>query len=470
MKKRMLLVILCLLMCAPAMTAAAEAGMLWYPQISQELPVVSITTESGDNHFATAYIREDKLAGLIDYVDGAVSVTDSDGQPLLEEKKAQVKVRGNWTLDYPKKSIRIKFDKKQSMLGLNEGQKFKSWVLLAEWKDLSMFNTPTALFLAQNILGADGYYCTDYRFVQLYINDEYWGVYLLVEQQEVKEGRVEVAQAKADEYDRYTGYLMEYDAYFQEEAALPGGDPVFEVYHTGITGDQHGYTIKSDIANKRQVAFLRTCMRLIYRTCHSAVTEGKHYVFNDKFTELIPVEGSSVKDTVAQVVDLPSLVDTYILNEIACNPDLAWSSFYLTLDLSPEGSKKLTFQAPWDFDSAFGIRAGYEALDVDYVANARNPWLSLVASEPWFMDMVRERWNEIKAVGIPEKTLELITTLKETYAPYFEQNSARWPSRIAEGNHELIDELNRCQSQQEAADYLYRWLSERFAYLEARWQ
>ncbi len=469
MKKRLLSICVCLLVLTGTM-AAAETDALWYPQISQQLPVVSITTESGNNHFVKAYIREHKLAGLIDYVDGAVSVTDSDGQPTLEEKKAQVKVRGNWTLEYPKKSIRIKFDKKQSMLGLNEAQEYKSWVLLAEWKDLSMLNTPAALFLAQNILGADGYYCTDYRFVQLYINGEYWGVYLLVEQQEVKKGRVDVAEGDEEEYDRYTGYLMEYDAYYQEEAALPNGDPTFEVYHTGMTGEQYGYTIKSDIANNRQVSFLRTCMRLIYRTCYSAIVKDQHYAFNEKYTELVPIEGVSVQETVAQVVDLPSLVDTYLLNEIVCNPDLGWSSFYLTLDLSEEGSKKLTFQAPWDFDSSFGIRAGYEDPRQDYAANAGNPWLRLFASEPWFMEMVKARWQEIKEAGIPEKTLELITTLKEAYAPYFQQNSDRWPSRIAEGNHELIDELNSCQSQQEAADYLYRWLSERFACLEARWQ
>jgi hypothetical protein len=163
-------------------------------------------------------------------------------------------------------------------------------------------------------------------------------------------------------------------------------------------------------------------------------------------------------------------VDTYILHEIVCNPDLGWSSFYLSLDMSESGSKKLTFQAPWDFDSSFGIRAGYEGSQQMYAAYAGNPWLSMFANQPWFMELVKERWAEIKEAGIPEKTLDLIVELKDTYAPYFEQNSARWPSRIAEGNHELIDELNNCKSQQEAADYLYRWLSDRFAFLDAQWQ
>ena len=102
-----------------------------------------------------------------------------------------------------------------------------------------MLKTATALFLAQNTLGADGYYCTDYRFVHLYINDVYWGMYLLAEQQEVNPGRVDIAENEAGSTDRYTGYLMEYDAYFNEEAALPNSDPVFQVYHQGLTGEQY---------------------------------------------------------------------------------------------------------------------------------------------------------------------------------------------------------------------------------------
>ncbi|MBR6667011.1 MAG: CotH kinase family protein [Clostridia bacterium] len=447
---------------------AEEASPLWYPQITADMPVISIST--GDsNRFATAWVREDKLQGRIDYVDAAITVTDGE-RVLLRNEKAQVKVRGNWTLDYPKKSIRIKFSKKQSMLGLNENQPYKSWVLLAEWKDLSMLNSATALFLAHNILGADGYYCTDYRFVHLEINGVYWGVYLLAEQQEVNPGRVDIAENEPGDANRYTGYLMEYDAYFTEEAALPRSDPFFEVYHMGLTGEQYGYTIKSHIEDNRQTAFLRGCVRLIYRICYAAVKEGKHYTFNDKYTELVPTQSSSVRDTVAQVIDLPSLVDTYILNEIACNPDLGWSSFYLSLDMSEDGSRRLTFHAPWDFDSAFGIRSDYESSWGDYARYAGNPWLLLFVDEPWFQEMVKARWAELTAMGLPEQTLAFVRTLTTVYAADFTRNYDRWPTRITEGNHELVPELNRCRSQQEAADYLYDWLSARFNYLNYCWK
>ena len=134
--------LLVLLFLLTAYTAGAEE--LWYPQMPEEMPVISIETMDGSNHFADAYMRDHKLQGLIHYVDALITVEGTD----VQAEKAQVKARGNYTLEYPQKSIRIKFENKQSMLGLNEGQAYKSWVLLAEWKDLSRLHSPIGLFLA----------------------------------------------------------------------------------------------------------------------------------------------------------------------------------------------------------------------------------------------------------------------------------------------------------------------------------
>lgn len=454
------------LMMAILAAGAAGAEELWYPRLPEEMPVISIETEDGSNHFADAYMRDHKLQGLIDYVDAFVTVEGT----AVQAEKALVKVRGNYTLEYPQKSIRIKFENKQSMLGLNGGQAYKSWVLLAEWKDLSRLHSPVGLFLAQNIVGADGYYCTDYCFVQLYLNGDYRGVYLLVEQQEVNPGRVEITEPEAESREKYIGYFMEYDAYFAEEAALPQGDPAFEVYHSGIAGEQYGYTVKSDILDKAQLRFIRSYMTRVYQICYSAIREQKFYVFNEEYTALVPAENMTAQEVIGKAIDLRSLVDMYILHEIICNPDVAWSSFYMSVDFGGNGNKKLTFQAPWDFDSCFGIRSGYESNQGRYALYAGNPWFQLIAGEEWFTDMVKERWAELSEKELPEKTLSFIGTLGDACNDELDENFERWPQRIWEGNHELIDELNQCTTHQQAADYLHRWLEARFDYLDKKWQ
>ena len=65
----------------------------------------------------------------------------------MQSDMGKVKVRGNWTTNYPKKSLRIKFDKKQKMFGLNSDGEFKNWVLLAAWKDSSFLRDAVGLKL-----------------------------------------------------------------------------------------------------------------------------------------------------------------------------------------------------------------------------------------------------------------------------------------------------------------------------------
>ena len=102
------------------------------PQITEEMPAVRINTLDGSNSFVTDYNRDNKLRDEIDYVDATISVDNCDSEYQLTDLKTEVKVRGNYTLNYEKKPIRIKFGKKNSMLGLHGGEKFKNWVLLAD--------------------------------------------------------------------------------------------------------------------------------------------------------------------------------------------------------------------------------------------------------------------------------------------------------------------------------------------------
>lgn len=466
MKRILWLAALLLCLCRAGL---AQEEALWTPVIETPLPVISITTADGSSEFATAYVRDDKLAGRIDYVDAVISVSGSDAAYTIDAEPAQVKARGNYTLEYPKKSIRIKFAHKQGMLGLNDGREYRNWVLLADWKDLSMTNNPVAMYLAHAIMDSHGYYVADCRNVEVYINGEYWGMYLLTEQQEVKAGRVELPEPDADYTGTDIGYLFEYDAYFMEEKNLPGGDPTFQIYHDGMSAEQYGYTVKSDITAKRQLCFLSGYVRRVYRIAYSVVQEGVHYRMNETGDGVVLSEETDPVKTIGAVIDLQSLVDMYVLNEIICNPDVGWSSFYITLDMSAAGDGRLVFQAPWDFDSVFGIREGFEDSQGLFVPGRGNPWFDLLCGENWFREMVRKRWQELTARGVQEQALTLVEAHREVYKEAYERNLVRWISRVLDGNHELIRELNLCMNQSQASAYLQRWLGARFAYLNSVW-
>ncbi len=457
---------------------SAAAGYGYFPNLSERMPAIHINTADGSNEWATRHSRWSKLMGLIDYTDATVSTADCEEQYLFSDAEAEVKVRGNYTLDYEKKPIRIKFKEKTGLLGLHGDEEYKSWVLLAEWKDLSMLNNTVAFYLGNTILGSEGLYCTDFRPVEVYLNGSYWGVYLLVEQQEVKDGRTGVPEVPKNYTGNDIGYFFEYDAYHDVEETLPDGDPTFVMDHLGVPATNSGYTVKSDINADSQLAFLKKYMNSVFFIAHQATRNGTYYKLTDdkQGVELAP-EYTSAPEAVGAVIDISSLVATYILNEIACDLDVDWSSFYLSVDLSEGGDGRVTFEAPWDFDSSFGIivREGRDCVSTDalYAAVHGNPWFQLVIGEEWFAELVRAKWAEIKQNGVKEGALELIALQKEYYRADYIENYTRWPSRLTNGNGEVIPLLNSYKNvetaQGLAADYLTDWLSRRFAYLDSLW-
>ena len=439
--------------------------------VPDNMPIISINTADGSNSFVTDFGREEKLQGLIDYVDATITVNSGDENFDFSGVEAEVKVRGNYTLTYDKKPIRIKFSKKQSMLGLHNGEKYKNWVLLADWKDLSMTNNALTFYLGKHLFGEDGYYCSDFRYVEVYINNNYWGVYLLAEQQEVKDGRFTATEVEDNYAGTDIGYMFEFDGYYTEEQQVPNGegDPTFTVNYNDDRYTQIGYTVKSDIYSSEQLEFIQNFVENTYHISKIAINDNVFLKFDDTYTNVIESPAKSKREAIGEVIDLQSLVDIYILQEIAKDPDIAWSSFYMSVDMSENGNKKLVFEAPWDFDSAYGIKKKYTSYDGLFAADSLNPWLSLLAHEDWFIEMVKDRWNKMTEQKVQENALKLVLEIKEKYTAHFARNYDKWKKRALHGNGELIPEVNAFRTQGEAADYLHNWLSHRFQYLDSVW-
>ncbi len=426
------------------------------------------------------------------YEDCTITVKDDTGKVVLEEVKAEVKVRGNWTTNYIKKPLRIKFNKKQSMLGLNDGAEFKNWVLFAGYKDTSLLRDKTALQLAGELLGEAGYYASDAEFTEVYINGEYWGVYLLAEQQEIKEGRVNVTEGDDEYKGTDIGYLLEFDGYYTTESELQR----FEVDYTGWasmkaydgnkgrstrgTSINKGFTIKSDIYSQEQRDFIANYMNRVYEIMYYAAYEDKAYVFNQDFTSISETKEISPEEAVERVVDVKSLALTYILNEIACDADIYWSSFLMSVDFGEDGAKKLTFEAPWDFDSAFGNKdrcadgKGFYAANIMMDVNNRyssfNPWLVVLMYEDWYMDSIKQEWTEKYDSLMFDRVFDMIEKDTSQYSDAFERNYERWNNIMDKSafQDELTQKSKAVKTHGEASALLSQWLKTRVEFLNSK--
>ncbi len=149
---------------------------------SANLPAVHLETESG----SLSYIHEKKG----NKEKGHVLIVTADGAVNYQGKADSIKGHGNATFVYDKKSYQVKLDKKAPLLGMDEG---KSYVLLANQHENSLLRNRITLELAQAV-GLP--YTSECRSVDLYVNGEYRGSYLLCDKVTISSGSVDVIESK----------------------------------------------------------------------------------------------------------------------------------------------------------------------------------------------------------------------------------------------------------------------------------
>lgn len=127
-----------------------------------------------------------------------------DGNELYPdyEGDTEIRGRGNSTWEYDKKPYRLKLNTSSEILGLPAA---RNWVLLANYLDPSLMCNSVAMRIGQD-LGVE--YTNTTIPVDLTINGRYRGSYVLTQQIEEHENRVNIGSQ---------GYLLELDTYFDED-------------------------------------------------------------------------------------------------------------------------------------------------------------------------------------------------------------------------------------------------------------
>lgn len=409
----------------PTIAPAMDEKLSFYEEISEghSLPIVSVYTAE----------RAEILSRDI-YVTCVVDLINCDDAYALDELPAGIKVRGNSSAHFGDEDAirentvpyRIKFDEKQSVLGLNNGAECRSWVLLkTEW---DLIRNDIAFRMGRTIL-REGAFCSDSHFVFLYINEEFQGIYLLCEQCQVHDERVNISEVPADYTGCDIGYYLEIDNYAGSET---DGHYFTQNYAYGSATDLEGvtrdfvsadYSIKSDIYSDEQVAFIEKYMNALFTVLYDACTNGNYYGLDDEGNR-IACDYDSAQEVADALLDLDSVVDMYILFEIIHDYDCGEGSFYMCIDFSEDSTcPKLRFTSPWDFnwayydDAAGRYYAGaFSAREfVDQFGDRSNPWFILLMTQDWFVDMVRERWTELQSTGALEACFTAEEALLEMY-------------------------------------------------------
>lgn len=384
-----------------------------------DIPLICINTENNA-----------KISTKENYVSCSVVISDPDNPQNCAVKTAEIRGRGNASWNFPKKGYKIKFTEKVNLLGIGEC-KNRDWVLISCYGDQSMLRNYTASRLGQLLDGID--FTPACTYAEVYLNGEYLGVYLVSEQVEENEGRIISTSEKSDASPSEKDYLLELDMY-------AGGE--YGVDYISVGGKP--YTIKSNVTPD----------------------EGKYI---EKFiADVNRAVLSGSRDKVEAIIDLSSLVDTFILQEFSKNIDVGWSSMFMQI----KSDGKLYYTAPWDFDLTFGNddRLDRGSSDKLYAGEGRkgfsqnNNWFISLWSYDWFKKEVCLRWNELDSVldTVYNETKEM----GETLASAMVRNYQKWKI-LTVRTHQQPAAVLECSTYEKHVEYLLDWYKERREYLNS---
>ena len=428
MKRLKIILLLSLLITA----AAAGRALSEEVGAGKEHPCIHIITQNGQ-----------PILSKEAYVPAVIRVFNcAKAYEMTEE--AGVRVRGNSTAEQgEEKPYRIRFEKKQNMLGLHDGLKHRNWVLLRTYwhlcPDYMGFRLAKAVFEGK-------YYSSDCVFVNLYLNGRDLGIYLLCEQNQAARKRMDVYEPEEGENRTDIGYLLEMDNYPDDEH--PGFGIGEKPYIEDISGrkrvvKEQYYAIKSDIRSNEQKRYIEDWLTGAYSVLYKAAATGQANKL-DEGLRAVPAEGITAFEAVDELLDLESLADMLILEELVQNYDVGAGSFYMAVDFSADSLyKKLTFLGPWDLSWGYIEPAdgGYYACTfqnhIQGMDNS-NPWFVLAMKLEGFRTLVRNRWKKLSGSGVLTDTVQQVLADIESLAGDLGEENA---GKLTEGR-KIVEYVN----------------------------
>jgi hypothetical protein len=136
--------------------------------------------------------------------------------------------------------------------------------------------------------------------------------------------------------------------------------------------------------------------------------------------------GADFKDAAkgyAAYVDVDSVVDYYLINELFKNVDGAVASFFIV----KQRDGKFSFGPIWDFDLALG-NAGYNDVDKTFGWHIRKAtWFARFFEDPAFAAKVKARWAALKTAGKFEEIFQYAQARASWLEKMQQKNFTTWP-------------------------------------------
>lgn len=431
----------------------SATGSLTFKNItSSRAFLVSYTSSSGQRNSATlrfTFLPLVQLQGTFgyDYAEGTLLLSSPDARQT-DTLAATVKWRGGTTngADKHKRNYKVKLAKNKSLLGMRNDD---SWILDAGQADVFRLRNRIVMDL-WNDIARPPYYIDQEpaarngvsgRVVEVFLNNEYRGIYNFSENldrkqmrlKKVQDGQVRGCLYKGKSWHR-TQMFDVFDSYDNHSESLAG----FEVKYPDLSDND--------------------------TTDWAPLIEANNFALQS--------HGADFQEHIADYFDIEPMIDYSLLLTVTNAVDNSGKNmFWAVYDKTKD--KRLTL-APWDLDATFGQRWGgllvesttpYSSpsllTDVDVNVFFRCYYYNVLQ----FNDRLNERYQQLRQDGQPFSTDSLISRVSHYYRIISDSGAASREARKWSGDSDLRGEEIDFDS-----EYLYicNWIVQHMQLLDRK--
>ncbi|MBP5773079.1 MAG: CotH kinase family protein [Eubacterium sp.] len=378
-----------------------------------------------------------------EYVPATLEVVDKDGTVVKTDASSNVKLRGNSTSKAEKKPFKIKFNKKYSLFGMDEG---KGWNVLANAFDKTLIRNKLGFDLA-TAMGVP--YVSQSHFCDVFYNGVLQGNYLVTEPVEAGANKVDIG-----EDEETSDFLIEIERERYESDVT---------YIKSKAGVRFGFNVP-EVPTKDQV-----------NNASAVINRAEDAMKTYRMSEY------------GKYIDVDSFVNYYIVSEIFKAVDFNYSStrFFCKngkmyagpiwdIDLSSGNASKTFYKAYYDGNDSYkNLHCtemrwyGFLMQSDEFVAKVK---ARLAAMKNRIENMYAN--NSLGKSQISQLTTEYGASFARNYASA-DQGGAGWSltKRYSTCDNPQGLELDPQPTTYNASvSLLQNWLKNRVNYLEAEWK
>jgi subtilisin-like proprotein convertase family protein len=374
--------------------------------------------------------------------------------------KIGIEIRGNYSAGLPQKPYNIElrdvngFSIDSALLDMPAEN---DWYLLANFNDKSFARN----LFSMETFRSMGHWAPRARLVEVELNGEYQGVYLLCESIKRDANRVDIAKLDITETtwpDISGGYMMKIDYWDNTNSWLLNYNPID---HPNL--DVHMVYVypKPDVIVPQQKTYLQTFI-------------------NDYETALYSSNFADTANGYRKYASTRSFIDYFLVNEMARNVDGFKKSryFYKEKDKANGTIGKMKAGPVWDFDWAWKDiwdcsyfqqtdGSGWSHLINDCGPDVNSPgWYVRMLQDSTFADAVQCRWTELRGTILDTTAIWHFIDSIATYSNEAQQRHYDYWGHMGQASG--TPEVNPpAQSYAEEIDNLKAWIRRRLVWLDA---